>query len=151
MTPDLPKDEVLEFKTAFDMFDCDAEGRVEVSEIKEAFINLGFHHQGIFSERILDYMGTLNGGKIDFGEFCRLATDGLNDDFSLDQTNIIFTAFDIKNTGKFNIYDLKDTIRDLGVDIEDEEIEKMFENADSDQDGLVTREDFHRLVTHKTE
>lgn len=30
----LSKDEVQEFKTAFDMFDCDSEGCVGVAEIK---------------------------------------------------------------------------------------------------------------------
>ena len=49
------------------MFDCDSEGRVEVSEVKEAFINLGFHHQSLFSERIFDYLSSQNDGKINFG------------------------------------------------------------------------------------
>jgi len=35
---------------------------------------------------------------------------------------LIFTGFDPKGTGKFSIYDLKDTARDLGEDLNDDEI-----------------------------
>ena len=65
------------------------------------------------------------------------------------ETDLVFTAFDMKNTGKCNIYDLKDAIRDIGVGIDDDEIERMFKNADTDDDGLVTREDFYNIVTRK--
>ena len=131
------------------MFDADQEGRIEISEVKEAFINLGFHQSSIFSERIFDYMTTLNEGKIDFADFIKLATTRISDKYTQDECNVVFTAFDYKNTGKFNIYDLKDTIRDIGADIDDDEIERMFKNADTDEDGLVTREDFYNIVTHK--
>lgn len=61
----------------------------------------------------------------------------------------MFTAFDQKFTGKFSIYDLKDTIRAIGEDIGEEEIEKIFRAADSDGDGYVTSEDFYAIVTKK--
>ncbi len=44
----------------------------------------------------------------------RLATGKLNEDFTQPQTNIIFTAFDHKNTGKYSIFDLKDAIKSAG-------------------------------------
>ena len=84
-------------------------------------------------------MSSQNGGKIDFAEFIKLATTRLNDNYSKEECDLVFTAFDYKSTGKFNIYDLKDTIRDIGADIDDDEIERMFKNADTDEDGLVTR------------
>lgn len=37
-------------------------------------------------------------------------------------TNVVFTGFDPKGNGKFNIYDFKDTVRDLGEDMNDDEI-----------------------------
>lgn len=53
-------------------------------------------------------------GFIDFGEFVRLATGKLNEEYTLPQTNIVFTAFDNKGTGKYSAYDLKDTIKSAG-------------------------------------
>ena len=61
----------------------------------------------------------------------------------------MFSAFDYKNTGKFNIHDLRDAIRDIGADYDEEEIDRMFENADADEDGLVTREDFYNIISRK--
>ena len=118
----LSREDVVDFKTAFDMFDCDNQGRVEVSELKEAFINLGFHQQSTFSERVFDYMSGFNGGKVDFEGFIKLATTRLNDKYTKEECDLIFSAFDYKNSGNFNIYDLKDTIRDLGMDIDEDEI-----------------------------
>lgn len=61
----------------------------------------------------------------------------------------MFTAFDPTNTGKFSIYDLKDTLADIGENLPDDEIEHMFRKADFDEDNFVTQEDFYNIVTKK--
>lgn len=111
-------------------------------------MNLGFHHQSIFAENLLAHIEK-KGAEIEFGEFIRIATARLNEDYTQPQTNLVFSAFDPKGTGKFSIYDLKDTMRGIGEDIGDEEIEKMFRAADMDSDGYVTSEDFYNIVTKK--
>lgn len=39
--------------------------------------------------------------------------------------------------------------QDLGEDLDDEEIQKMFKRADLDDDGFVTAEDFYNIMTHR--
>lgn len=77
-------------------------------------MNLGFHHQGKFAELVLNHLEKKNNGVLDFGEFIRIATGKINEDFTLPQTNVVFSGFDPKGNGKFNVYDLKDVVRDLG-------------------------------------
>lgn len=101
-------------------------------------MNLGFHHQSIFAENILNYLQKKNGGVIDFGEFIRLATGKLNEQYTLAQNTIVFSAYDPKSSGKFSIYDLKDTIRNAGEDISEDDVQKIFRAADVDGDGYVT-------------
>jgi Ca2+-binding EF-hand superfamily protein len=79
----------------------------------------------------------------------RIATAKLDEDFTLPQTTVVFSGFDPKGTGKFNVYDLKDTARDLGEDLTDDEIERIFKAADLDNDGYVSAEDFYNIVTKK--
>ena len=45
--------------------------------------------------------------------------------------------------------ELKKVAQDLGEDLNDEEIEKMFVKADLDDDGLVTVDDFYNIMTHR--
>lgn len=81
---------------------------------------MGFHHQGRFASTILNHLEKRNNGILDFGEFIRIATAKINEDFALPHTNVVFTGFDPKGNGKFNVYDFKDTVRDLGEDMNDD-------------------------------
>lgn len=110
---------------------------------------MGFHHQSKFAETILHHLEKKNDGVLDFGEFIRIATAKLSEDFTKEQTDLVFTAFDPKGNGKFDVYDLKDTVRDLGEDIPTDEVERIFERADTNQDKYVTSEDFYNIVTRK--
>jgi Ca2+-binding EF-hand superfamily protein len=77
-------------------------------------MNLGFHHQSTFAENFLSYIEKKGGGVLNFGEFIRIATAKINEEYTQPQTSLVFSAYDPKATGKFSIYDLKDTIRGIG-------------------------------------
>lgn len=49
----IPREEVIEIKQAFDIFDDDLSGTIDPSELKEAFIKLGFSGQNKFVYQIL--------------------------------------------------------------------------------------------------
>jgi Ca2+-binding EF-hand superfamily protein len=51
--------------------------------------------------------------------------------------------------GKFTVTDLKKVAKDLGEDLNDEELDKIFSKADLDMDGFVTAEDFYNIMTHR--
>ena len=55
----------------------------------------------------------------------------------------------IYSQGKFTVLELKKVAKDLGEDLTDEEIEKIFVKADLDDDGFVTQDDFYNIMTHK--
>ncbi len=44
---------------------------------------------------------------------------------------------------------LKKVAHDLGENLTDEEVEKIFVKADLDDDGFVTADDFYNIMTHK--
>lgn len=45
--------------------------------------------------------------------------------------------------------ELKKVAQELGEDLNDDEIQKMFAKADLDDDGFVTADDFYNIMTHK--
>ena len=45
--------------------------------------------------------------------------------------------------------ELKKVAQELGEDLTEEEIAKMFVKADLDDDGFVTADDFYNIMTHR--
>jgi Ca2+-binding EF-hand superfamily protein len=44
---------------------------------------------------------------------------------------------------------LKKVAKELGEDLTDDELDKMFVKADLDDDGFVSSDDFYNILTHK--
>ncbi len=52
----------------------------------------------------------------------------------------VFHLFDDEKTGYISMKNLKRVIRDLGENIDEQELQEMIEKADADHDGLVSEE-----------
>lgn len=90
----LPKEEVLDIKLAFEIFDNDGSGIMDPAELKQAFIDLGFTGQNKFVYQILAELDEDQSGGIDFAEFLRLATAKIGEKDSRAEINKVFNAFD---------------------------------------------------------
>lgn len=94
----LPREEVIEIKQAFDIFDDDGSGMLDPSELKDAFINLGFSGQNKFVYQILAELDEDQSGGIDFPEFLKLATSKMSEKDSRTEIIKVFNSFDINRT-----------------------------------------------------
>lgn len=94
VTPMLPKEEVIEIKQAFDIFDGDGSGVIDPAELKQAFIDLGFTGQNKFVYQILAELDDDNSGGIDFDEFLKLATAKVTEKDSRADIMKVFNSFD---------------------------------------------------------
>jgi Ca2+-binding EF-hand superfamily protein len=94
VTMTLPKEEVIDIKQAFEIFDADGSGVLDPAELKQAFIDLGFTGQNKFVYQILAELDEDQSGGIDFGEFLRLATAKIGEKDSRVEINKVFNAFD---------------------------------------------------------
>ena len=94
VTLTLPREEVIEIRRAFEIFDEDGSGIMDPAELKDAFINLGFTGQNKFVYQIMAELDDDQSGGIDFPEFLRLATAKIGEKDSRSEVNKVFTAFD---------------------------------------------------------
>lgn len=94
VTLTLPREEVIEIRTAFEIFDQDGSGIMDPAELKEAFVNLGFTGQNKFVYQIMAELDEDQSGGIDFPEFLRLATAKIGEKDSRAEINKVFSAFD---------------------------------------------------------
>lgn len=51
--------------------------------------------------------------------------------------------------GKITAEEFKTVAAELGENLTDEEVDKIFQKADFDQDGYITAEDFYTVMSHK--
>ncbi len=54
------------------------------------------------------------------------------------------------NSGYISIKNLRRVAKELGETIDDSELQEMLERADTDNDGLVSEEEFYNIMTKKT-
>ena len=94
VTMTLPREEVMEIRQAFQIFDQDGSGIMDPAELKQAFIDLGFTGQNKFVYQILAELDEDQSGGIDFAEFLRLATAKIGEKDSRPEIMKVFTAFD---------------------------------------------------------
>lgn len=59
----------------------------------------------------------------------------------------VFNLYDWNKEGRVTWDELKRVSQDLGEEMSDEELLKMFKKADLDEDGFVTFDDFYNIMT----
>lgn len=59
----------------------------------------------------------------------------------------VFSLFDDERAGFVSTKNLRRLVKELGVDISDNELQIMIEKADLDRDGLVSEEEFYYIMS----
>merc|ERR1712100_287185 len=126
--PGMTEAEVEEIREAFNYFDKDGSGTIDVNELKQAMQELGFEAKNQTVYRMIQ----------------DLDKDGPED------IKKIFRLFDDDSTGKISLKNLRRVAHELGEDLSDEQLRDMIARADMDGDGEINEEEFIRVMTTKT-
>ena len=146
----LTEDEVLEIREAFDLFDTDHSGEIDVAELKQALMNLGIDTKNQTLQNMLADIDKNGNANIDFDEFIDMMTAKMSDKDTREDLEKVFELFiGDDNTDKIDIRHLKRVCKELNENMSDEELNEMIVRADSDRDGKVTFEDFYAIMTKK--
>uniref|UniRef100_A0A3B5MAB3 EF-hand domain-containing protein n=1 Tax=Xiphophorus couchianus TaxID=32473 RepID=A0A3B5MAB3_9TELE len=118
---DLTEEQKQEIKEAFDLFDTDGTGTIDIKELKVAMRALGFEPK---KEEIKK----------------------MNEKDSKEEIMKAFRLFDDDCTGKISFKNLKRVAKELGENLTDEELQEMIDEADQDGDGEVNEQEFLRIM-----
>merc|ERR1719456_1925913 len=88
-------------------------------------------------------------GKIEFPEFLKLMASKLQDSDSIEEMREAFMVFDRDKSGSVTASELKHVMNNLGEQVTDEEVEEMIREADADQDGELSFDDFLQFIKSK--
>ena len=129
------------------MFDTQHSGSIDSREFKAAMRALGyeFKKQDViqcFQELDKDVLNS----KLTFDDFLRVVAPRLRDKGSREEVYKVFKLFDEDNTGRISFKNLKKIAAEVGEGINDDELHEMIAEADRTGDGLITFEDFYRVM-----
>ncbi len=144
--PELTDDQKSEIREAFDLFDTDGSGTIDIKELKVAMRALGFETSKEELRKLVSQVDKDGSGAVDFKEFLQMMTSKMADRDSREEMVKAFRLFDDDETGKISFRNLKRVAMELGETISDEELQEMIDEADRDGDGEVSQEEFCRIM-----
>ncbi|KAL4400852.1 Calcium-binding component of the spindle pole body (SPB) half-bridge [Malassezia pachydermatis] len=169
---ELSEDQRQEIREAFDLFDTDKDGAIDYHELKVAMRALGFD---LKKSEVLDILrdnDSTGAGLMEWPAFNRISTcEMLLLAFNKVVTEKIaardpreeilraFALFDEDNTGKISLRNLKRVAKELGENLDEEELyvfkphvyanissQAMIDEFDLDQDGEISEQEFMQIM-----
>mmetsp|Transcript_27994 Transcript_27994/g.83675 ORF Transcript_27994/g.83675 Transcript_27994/m.83675 type:complete len:173 (-) Transcript_27994:83-601(-) len=152
--PGLKQDEIEEIKEAFDLFDTDQSGEIDLKELKAAMQSLGYE---IKNDTIFTMLAELNKdgtASLKFEDFLDLMSGKEGKDEKADskeEIEKIFNLFDVDGKGAIVIKDVMKVCKELGERLTVDEITEIVRRACQDEAKMeITQEDFYAVMTKKT-
>ncbi|XP_029462471.1 centrin-2 [Rhinatrema bivittatum] len=143
---ELTEEQKQEIREAFDLFDTDGIGTIDVKELKVAMRALGFEPKKEEIKKMISEIDKEGSGKISFNDFLSVMTQKMADKDSKEEILKAFRLFDDDETGKISFKNLKRVAKELGENLTDEELQEMIDEADRDGDGEVSEQEFLRIM-----
>ncbi|KAI4818830.1 hypothetical protein KUCAC02_004130 [Chaenocephalus aceratus] len=144
--PELTEEQKQEIREAFELFDTDGCGYIDVKELKVAMRALGFEPKKEEIKKMVGDVDKDGTGKISFADFLYVMTQKMAEKDSKEEILKAFRLFDDDETGRISFKNLKRVAKELGENLTDEELQEMIEEADRDGDGEVNQQEFLRIM-----
>lgn len=146
--PGLLEAEILEIKEAFDLFDSDQSGVIDVKELRGAMTS---HGLALTNQRVMDILDRIDSdsnGQIDFDEFLIIMSSRMDDSEKALET--VFKIFDGSGEGQITIEDLRRIAAEVGDKPTEEDLKDMIDLVQQGEiKPFVDFEDFKRIATSK--
>ena len=142
----LDEEQQLELKEAFNLFDTEHAGQLDARELKAAMRALGFEVRKPELKNVLQEHGKQLTDTVNFTEFSAIVTPRMASRDGREEILKIFRLFDEDKTGKISFRNLKKVALELGEGLGDQELQEMIEEADRDGDGLLSFDEFYRVM-----
>jgi len=147
----LDADQVAECREAFELFDIDGSGEIDIKELKAAMRALGFQVTAEELKKMVAEIDNDGNGGISFNEFLSMMTARMNQETSDEDIMKCFALFDSDMTGTINYKNLQRARDALGMDeVTNEQLANMLKQADRSGRGVVSRQDFMKFMRKKS-
>lgn len=145
--PELTEEQKVEIKEAFNLFDTDKDGSLDYHEFKVAMRALGFDLKKAEVLKLLREFDKSGQGQIEFDDFNKVMTEKILQRDPIEELRKAFALFDDDSTGKISLKNLRRVAREIGEDLDDNELQAMIDEFDLDQDGEINEQEFISIMT----
>ncbi|KAM9717206.1 uncharacterized protein ACNS7B_020945 [Menidia menidia] len=142
----LTKEQKEQIKEAFDILDTDGNGIISVEDVQMALEGLGFEPKEEETVRRVADIVKEASGTIDFGDFLSIVNLKVNEKESKELVLKAFRRFDVDSKGKISFKNLKRVAKESGLNLTDEQLQEMIDEADQDGHGEVGEQEFLRRM-----
>merc|ERR1712072_1250008 len=115
----LSEEQIEEIREAFNLFDADNSGAIDVRELKAAMRALGFEVKKEELKKMISDIDNDGNGSIEFGEFLEMMTGKMGEKDTREYIEKVFKLFDDDNTNKISFRNLARVAEELGENIDD--------------------------------
>ncbi|CDW88157.1 centrin [Stylonychia lemnae] len=143
---ELTDEQLEEIKSAFDLFDKDGSGNIDIHELRDAMKALGVYLTKEKVKAVMKAMDTDGSGTVEFEEFKQLMKEKIKARNSEEELKRSFRIYDEDDTGKISFEDLRRVANELHTNLSDDDIRGMIFEADRDRDGEVSCDEFLRIM-----
>ena len=140
----LSKNEILKLKEAFDLFDINGEGIIEINELKKNLNDLGI----MSKNKDLKNLYVEGKKEIDFNTFVELfgARPVCRSEEEAKKLYSIFLG-DYDFNRKLSVEDLKRVAEELGLDLAENEVEDMIKSVNPEEPDCISFDEFFRIMS----
>ncbi|KAF2909356.1 putative calmodulin-like protein 2 isoform X1 [Oryza sativa Japonica Group] len=138
----LTKEQIAEFREAFNLFDKDGDGTITSKELGTVMGSLGQSPTEAELKKMVEEVDADGSGSIEFEEFLGLLARKLRDTGAEDDIREAFRVFDKDQNGFITPDELRHVMANLGDPLSDDELADMLHEADSDGDGQINYNEF---------
>merc|ERR1711871_1752545 len=136
----LTEEQIEEIREAFNLFDADNSGAIDVRELKAAMRALGFEVKKEELKKMINDIDNDGNGSIEFQEFLEMMTGKVGEKDTREDIEKVFKLFDDDNTDKISLRNLRRVAQEL---------QDMINQADRDGDGEINIDEFYRIMKKK--
>lgn len=136
-------------KEAFDLFDTDATNTIDVKEVRVALRALGFKLSRDEVQKLLVEAGKEKATKLEFDDFCKVIASTMLSRDPREEMELAFSYFAADGEQEGSVIDinkLRKMAKELGENMDEDELEEMISEADVNGDGLIDINEFMRVM-----
>mmetsp|Transcript_36516 Transcript_36516/g.66932 ORF Transcript_36516/g.66932 Transcript_36516/m.66932 type:complete len:234 (+) Transcript_36516:108-809(+) len=136
----LSEQRVQELREVFSLFDTEGAGQIIPSDLLEAAKEVHLDESNPDIWRMLAGLRSEDDEPIDFEEFIRLVTEPLGDHFTRSGTSRLLSLIgpNAAILGSVGVADLQAMVDELGLEMEEDELEDLLKDAGSGADDRLT-------------
>mmetsp|Transcript_11785 Transcript_11785/g.43910 ORF Transcript_11785/g.43910 Transcript_11785/m.43910 type:complete len:173 (-) Transcript_11785:36-554(-) len=149
--PELTDDQKQELREAFELFDSDKTGTIDLHELKVLMRALGFDIRKQDVLKLVHEVDPHNDGSVTYDQFMEIMTDKYAERDPEEEMRKAFRLFDDDQTGKISIKNMRRIARELGENLSEDELQAMIDEFDRDNDGEISEEEFMYIMRESSD